>query len=384
MAATVGSIADTTTFDEARTAAGDYLESRLCPKDIAGNDSHIPFAIPTIDLNPSFSSSMEDRRAVAAQINAACVNSGFFYITNHSTPASACEGILTQAQAFFHELPKEKKEAIHMKQSALHRGWEPPEYTSIHGQAETKEGFNWGYETGLDLDAPDGKYVELDGTSPSTLPGGTANLWPEEKDIPGFYEGIRNYYGGVLRLARHLMRLFALSLDLDESYFDDMVSHPGGIARLMYYPAAREELGDGSEDALGLGAHSDYECFTLLLPSSTPGLEVLSPNAEWISLPVVPGGIIVNIADFFMRWTNGIYKSTVHRVINHSREPRYSVPFFFSVNYDQVVETLPSCITPSNPSRYPPIRAGHYILERANATTKDGAGSYGNSDFRES
>ena len=68
----------------------------------------------------------------------------------------------------------------------------------------------------------------------------------------------------------------------------------------------------------------------------------------------------------------GVYKSTVHRVVNRTTDERYSVPFFFSINYDQTVETLPSCVTPENPSRYPPVKAGEYILERLKATAKDG------------
>jgi hypothetical protein len=77
---------------------------------------------------------------------------------------------------------------------------------------------------------------------------------------------------------------------------------------------------------------------TILLCSSAPGLEVLSPEGHWTSAPAVPGSLIVNVADFLMRWTNGVYKSTVHRVINRTSEARYSVPLFFSINYDQVVE----------------------------------------------
>ncbi|KAK3062405.1 hypothetical protein LTS18_004119, partial [Coniosporium uncinatum] len=128
------------------------------------------------------------------------------------------------------------------------------------------------------------------------------------------------------------------------------------------------------EDNIGLGAHSDYECFTILLPSSTPGLEILSPDGDWHSAPRVEGGLIVNIGDFLMRWTNDMYKSTVHRVVNRMAESRYSVPFFFSINYDQTVETLPKCITDQCPAKYPPISAGRYIWERLNDTKKEDAG----------
>ena len=211
-----------------------------------------------------------------------------------------------------------------------------PDDWSVEDQApETKEGFNWGYEAGLDPTGGDGKYLELDGEVVN------GNVWPEEADLPGFYGTVREYYGEMLGLARHLFRLFALSLDLEEGHFDSMMTHPGGIARLLYYPEPDDPqpLDPNQKDKeIGLGAHSDYECFTILLCSSASGLEILSPENVWVPAPAVEGSFIINVADFMMRWTNGVYKSTVHRVVNRTREERYSVPFFFSINYDQMVE----------------------------------------------
>jgi len=73
-----------------------------------------------------------------------------------------------------------------------------------------------------------------------------------------------------------------------------------------------------------------------------------------------------------MRWTNGVYKSTVHRVVNRTDQERFSVPFFFSVNYDETVSTLPGCVREGEEGKYRPIRAGEYILERLKATVEDG------------
>jgi isopenicillin N synthase-like dioxygenase len=166
-----------------------------------------------------------------------------------------------------------------------------------------------------------------------------------------------------------------------------MTTHPGGIARLLYYPPPKNTASlsrvSPAEDQIGLGAHSDYECFTLLLTSSTPGLEVLKPSGRWYIADHKPGALIVNVGDFLMRWTNGLYKSTVHRVVNRSTDVRYSVPFFFSVNYDTVIETLPTCLKEGEVSKWRPIRAGEYILERLNATTKDGYGFVGNENTHE-
>lgn len=364
---------DSITRQEARSTT--YIESRLSAKGTVADED---FVIPIIDISSSFSKSLEDRQAVASQICTACTTSGFFYITNHGIPSSTLEGILRQSERFFKELNDEQKAALHIKTNKYGYGWEPGEYTSLAGDKEFKEGFNFGYEEGLDKSGGDGEYRNLDGSK------GKANLWPKEEDLPGFYAEVREYYSAVLDLSRHLFRLFALSLALPEDHFDHMTTHPGGIVRLLHYPAPKSappSTGSAAEEQIGLGAHSDYECFTLLLASSTPGLEILKPSGHWHIASHIPDAFIVNVADFFMRWTNGVYKSTVHRVVNRSQDVRYSVPFFFSINYEEVVETLPTCLREGEKPKYPPIGAGEYILERLNATTKDGAGFFGNEEF---
>ncbi|PBP16133.1 flavonol synthase/flavanone 3-hydroxylase [Diplocarpon rosae] len=341
---------------KAALEAEKYLQSRLSSTTSAPSFR----SIPVIDLTLSYSSSVSERQAIAEKINEACTSVGFFFLTGHGIPDGVCNDVLHLAKRFFHELPQESREAIHV--NAYFRGYEPAAFSSANDleSKETKEAFNWGYESGLDPTGGDGKYVELDGTPESAV-----NLWPSEEEIPGFYEGI----------ATHLFRLFARSLALPEDYFDPMMTHPGGIARLIRYPprANPKPLSDLHEDAeIGLGAHSDYECFTLLLQDSTPGLEVLRPDGRWVRVEPVAGAIVVNVADFLMRWTNGLYKSTVHRVVNRTDRERYSIPLFFSINYDETVATLPSCVSEENPSKYPPITAGKYVLDRLSLTVKTG------------
>jgi isopenicillin N synthase-like dioxygenase len=206
----------TATVAEARTAAQQYLNERLANG--AGQKVTKPFTVPEINIGPSFSSSLEDRKAVAAQIHDACTNSGFFHITNHGVSEETRQKILALAKRFFKTLTRDKKEALHVRNSNYFRGWEPADYTYVNpgdwnaedAAPETKEGFNWGYEAGLDPSGGDGQYRELDGADVN------GNFWPSEEDIPGFYETVKEYYGQVLNLARHLFRLFALSLDLEE------------------------------------------------------------------------------------------------------------------------------------------------------------------------
>ena len=403
-----------TILDEVR-AAQSHLRTRLAGAISTPPPNTPPSLLPTvplIDLGPSFDGTPASRRAVALAIREACVTTGFFQISNHGISPAATSGILAQTARFFHDLTPAQKDALHMRHSSLFRGFEPGDYTFVNpddhdhdssmrssnpadrtaaSKPELKQGFNFGYEAALDPTGGDGAYVELDGTPP--VPGHT-NIWPAEADLPGFRAGVAEYYGQVLELSRHMFRLFALSLGLEEGYFEPLTTHPGGIGRLLYYPpggepeAEEEEEGEGGpspspgarDGKVGLGAHTDYECFTLLLADANPGLEILFPPSAltdhkplWRPCPVRPGTLTVNVADFLMRWTNGLYKSTVHRVMSRpGAAARYSVPFFFSINYDADVEALPERAVGRNLFR--PMKAGQYVLERLRATKALGEG----------
>ena len=183
---------DSITYDEARNGAATYLRTRLSAK---SNDIHdAQFEIPIIDLSTSFSASLPDRQAIGSQIRKACTTSGFFYITGHGISESTREAILHQAKRFVHELPQEKKEELHLRNNKFGLGWEPAEFTSLAGDKETKEVFNFAYEAALDRSGGDGLYRNLDGSQD------VANMWPSEEDLPGFHEAVKEYYGSVCTL----------------------------------------------------------------------------------------------------------------------------------------------------------------------------------------
>lgn len=116
-------------------------------------------------------------------------------------------------------------------------------------------------------------------------------------------------------------------------------------------------------------SHSDYECFTLLLQhGDVQALQVLNAAGEWVLAPPVPGTFVLNIADMLQRMSNGLFRSTVHRAINRSGVARYSLPFFFGLDYDAEVAVLPSCVTSERPAQYEPIKAGAYVEQRLSET----------------
>src|ERR1700723_4426304 len=86
------------------------------------------------------------------------------------------------------------------------------------------------------------------------------------------------------------------------------------------------------------------------------------------SKPRSSGAFIVNIGDCLMRWTNDVYVSTPHRVVNRSARERYSIAFFYDPNPDAMVETIPSCVGEGEVERYPSILAADYLKMRLDAT----------------
>lgn len=159
-----------------------------------------------------------------------------------------------------------------------------------------------------------------------------------------------------------MIRLFALALDLPETYFDDIVTFPGADGVFNYYPA-NEAPADATID-VGLGAHTDLQSFTLLLQDSVGGLQVLTNEGQWVKVPPIDDSFVVNIGDFLMRLSNDRFKSTVHRVFNRALVDRYSMPFFFGFNFNEKCGVLPSCTSENNPPKYKPITCGEVgVLE---------------------
>lgn len=119
---------------------------------------------------------------------------------------------------------------------------------------------------------------------------------------------------------------------------------------------------DTTKGVFGAGAHTDYGLITLLSTDENAGLQIFY-QGEWIDVPPRSDAFIVNIGDMGERWTNGVFQSTRHRVINKNGKERYSVPFFYEPNFPCKVECFPSCVSESNPAKYAPTSSGEHLVE---------------------
>lgn len=312
--------------------------------------------IPVIDFAPFLHGSAADRKAVARKIGEACRNIGFFYLINHGVPAALTEQTFAEARRFF-ALPLEKKREIAIEKSPCHRGYFGLGGENLDPKKQRYAGdLKEGIKIGRDL-AADHPLVRA-GT-----PLHGPDQWPA--NLPGWREVMQDSYDALVRLGRELMHAFALALELPEHHFDRWLTGPMATLGPLHYPPHEGRI---SESRLGAGAHTDFGCLTILAQDPVGGLQVRNSAGEWIDAPYVAGSFVVNIGDMMERWTNGIFSSTVHRVINSSGKDRYSLPFFFDPDFNADLTCLQTCWGPDRPARYPPTTGGQHLLDMINAT----------------
>ncbi len=276
-------------------------------------------AIPLVDISALIAGDAEGARAAAEKLGEAARQVGFVYVTGHGIPAPLFDRLLDVATRFFAQ-PLDQKMAVYIGRSANHRGYVPAgEEVFAAGTKDAKEAF----DLSIDL-APD--HPAVSAGTPMLGP----NQWP---DLPGFRSAITEYYDAVFAVGRALIRGFAMALGEAPDVFDAYITTPPSQLRLIHYP-----FDPDAADTVGIGAHSDYECFTLL-HSTGPGLEVMNGAGEWIDAPPVPGALTINIGDMMELWTNGAFIATSHRV-RRVRQERYSFPLFFMVDYATRVAPL--------------------------------------------
>lgn len=299
--------------------------------------------VPIVDIAGLSCDDADVRQAVADQMGEAARRVGFLYVTGHGLPEPLFEGALAAAQAFFSQ-PLEVKMASYIGRSANHSGYVPEgEEVFASGKIDKKEAYD------INLDCP-----EAAGEAPMLGP----NLWP---GVEGFRGPVAAYYAAVADLARRIFRGFALALGLPEDHFEPHLTRPPSQLRLIHYPFDPDAV-----DQEGIGAHTDYEFFTVLR-STAPGLEVRNGRGEWIDAPPVPGAFVVNIGDMLEVWTNGEFTATAHRVRKVSEE-RYSFPYFASCDYWTVVEPAAAFVGPDRPARFARKVAGEHLWAQTVST----------------
>ncbi len=304
--------------------------------------------IPDVDLSDFTSGDEEKKRNFVKKLSEAYENIGFVAVKNHGIDDELIEDLYEQVKCFF-ELPRDVKEKYEPKELAGQRGYVSfgREHAKNRSAGDLKEFWHFG------------QYVEDNDPISDEYP---ENLYVEE--IPRFNMVGKKAYQSLENTGKIMLRAIALSLHLNEEWFDDKIHNGNSILRPIHYPPITEE----PKDAVRAGEHEDINLITLLIGASADGLQVLNKKNEWVSVTALPGRIVVNVGDMLQRVTNKKLKSTTHRVINPPKElwgtSRYSIPFFLHPRSDMKLNCLESCITAENPKRFDDITAGEYLNER--------------------
>jgi isopenicillin N synthase-like dioxygenase len=296
--------------------------------------------VPVVDVSGLYGSEAE-RRGVADELGRVAREVGFLYVTGHGVDEARYQALLRAAETFF-ALPLEEKQKVYIGNSTNHRGYVPTGEEGLYGDkaVDLKEAF----DSSLELPADDPDYLA---GNPMLGP----NQWP---DLPGFADAVTAYYNEVIAFGKVLLQGFAMALGEPADRFDGLVTRAPSQLRLVHYP-----YDETAVDNLGIGAHTDFEVFTVLKPTR-PGLEVMNGAGEWIDVPPVDGAFVVNIGDMLDIWSNGAFVATLHRV-RKVAEQRFSFPLFFNVDYDVEVAPLPRFLRGDGTDRTP-LRAGEHLF----------------------
>lgn len=273
---------------------------------------------------------------------------GFAVIGDPGLPPGIVDSALAETRALF-ALPDEVKRAYAVPGGAGQRGYTPFGREAAKGalQHDLKEFWHVGREL-----PPGHRYFEV-------MPD---NLWPVE--LPRFRPAVQGLFDALDGLGAKVLRAIARHLGLADDAFEGPTRNGNSILRLLHYPPV-------PPDAPGVraGAHEDIDAITLLLGAEEAGLEIRDRDGLWLPIQPPPGAVVCNVGDMLQRLSNHVLPSTSHRVVNPPSErrgvARYSTPFFLHFRPDFLIETLPQCVTPERPDRYPdPITAHAYLQER--------------------
>ncbi len=296
-------------------------------------------AVPVIDL-----ADFDARRAeITEQLWNAAVDVGFFQLASHGLPLAQVRETFAMSERFF-ALPEAVKAQYPFARNA---GWESlAQVRPSTGVPDQKESYQI--------------------TRPRM-----AGLFPSEDELPGFKQTMLAFESASWAVGMKVLSCFAERLGFERDFFtrahDPASENYQSTLRLLHYYAIPPVVQDKLEYVRG-GAHTDFNCLTLLYQREGQGGLQVCPGKEfeaqeWTSVPPREELITCNIGDMLMRWSDDRLLSNFHRVRNPQAGeymgPRYSIAFFCQANTDALIE--------SRAGKYAPITAGDYLAERVRA-----------------
>jgi len=316
--------------------------------------------LPIVDFSKSQAQITKDLREAAS-------STGFFYLRGHRVQPKTIANLKYELLQFF-SLPESEKMRWHSSNFLTQDG-----NKSVRGYLGVKDQGNYG------LDATDSRFEQgahvkesLDLKEVWTIGPDLPPEHPEYHPLffaptpwpcPNLEEACTQYYSEVYDLRQSLFQNFALALGYDENFFQGKIEHGMDSLNMIRYESL-SKLGESNhgpdELPVGIGSHTDFEVFTILWQDiEPPGLEIYL-NDEWHVIEPREGHFIVNIGDLLARWSNDVFRSTVHRARNDLHQERMSFAFFCCCNFSTRIES----------TKYPTIIAGEHMIQRVSSANE--------------
>ncbi|KAF9783446.1 Clavaminate synthase-like protein [Thelephora terrestris] len=350
-------------------------------------------SLPVIHIAPYLADhNGHGRLSTSAALHAACKEFGFFYLdlTGFATPEET-EELGRLAREFFALPSEEEKIRVGLQDNA--RGYQRLKENVTNGKADNHEG--------------------IDFYKPVSNPDKTKVLWGENQwpSVPGFREKYEKWIEKMKELGLIVMEAMAVGLGVTSEEWEELrrnVDDSFWVLRVIGYPPLTND-----HEGLSCGAHRDYGCLTFLWADETegalqvflqqPGLVVktLPPygggladeaveEGTWVNADPIKGCLVCNIGEMWEVWSNGLYKSTLHRVIHRGSNYRVSVPFFFEPNFDALIKPLNAVLRmqaedsnflhPRERKRvgpnYEPVQYGEFLRKKVGNNFDLGKGKY--------
>ena len=301
--------------------------------------------IPKIDISEI--EEKEFSRTLLQDFFSAYNKYGFGYIINHGIEKTLIEQLF-QVSKQFHSQPLSEKMRVALDHN--HRG-----YIAINTSTDVNSKL-------ADVKKPNqSESFMMMREDKSELPDvylSGPNQWPK---LENFKEVLEKYTCNMTKLGRNLMRLALLSSGVKDLSVMQSLDTPTIWLRLLHYPPISK---NSPSDLYGSAPHTDFGCLTILAQDEIGGLQVQTREGEWIDVPKLEGSFVVNVGDMLSRYTNGLLRSTPHRVINKSGKERFSCPFFFDPHANAVVQPLKGTGKP----KFSPIKFGEFLREELEAS----------------
>lgn len=296
--------------------------------------------IPVLALSDFTGEDVDRQGAFVQALGNALETIGFFSLANHGIDAGLIQAAYSASAAVF-SLPEAIKASYEDFSLQGQRGFTAfgREHAKKSSQADLKEFWHIGPE----------------GLSP-------ANLWPQE--VPAFRSVMIPLFQQLQHCADILLAACALYLQLPRPFFQSMTLQGPTLLRVAHYPPIPADVHPAS---LRAAPHEDINLITLLCEATRPGLELRQADGTWLPIAPIPGQIIVDVGDMLQNLTNGVFKSTTHRVTNpqDDRDRRFSLPFFVHPRPETDLSPLDGCLATSKAGqRFPNITAGDYLAQR--------------------